>query len=157
EKSERPRIVMCRFDPDWFDNVTGGESWSPEDMGRYCDMNNLRIEQAIQRLGVEAMAPGFASNLLIESLSTVLAVELSRHFRDRSDALRVRTRAGELSQADLQRIYDFVESFNAKCPSISDIAAVCDISPAHLRRSFKNTTGQTVHQYVEGVRLKKAK
>jgi AraC family transcriptional regulator len=156
--NERTRQVMCKFDPDWFREASALPArWDNEQIARCFDMNNPHIEQAMQRLGVEASTPGFASTLLIESLATTIMVELSRHFLDKDRDLRVRTRDGELPQTHLQRIYEYIESFENRCPSIDEIAKLCNISPAHLRRSFKNTTGQTVHQYVEGVRLAKAK
>ncbi|MGE3747824.1 MAG: helix-turn-helix transcriptional regulator, partial [Sphingomonadaceae bacterium] len=93
---------------------------------------------------------------MVESLSTVVAVELARYFNNSGDDLRVRTREGRFSQADLSRIVEFIECAENRCPSIEEIAKVCDISPAHLRRSFKKTTGKTVHDYVEAIRLKKA-
>ena len=156
--TERTRNIICRFNRDWFNEISPLKSnWSYDDLDRCFDMNNIRIEQAIQRLGMEAACPGFASTLIVESLATVIAVEISRHFSVRNEVLRVRSRDGELLPADLHRIYEYIDSFTCKCPSIDDIAAICDISAAHLRRSFKKTTGQTVHQYVENVRLSKAK
>lgn len=155
--NERVRNIRCRFDHDWFRRIWSTSfDWEPEDLARCFDMRNLRIEQAIQRLGMEALNPGFASTLMVESLSTVVAIELARYFSNSSDDLRVRTREGRFSQADLSRIVEFIESAENRCPSIEEIAKVCDISPAHLRRSFKKTTGKTVHDYVEAIRLKKA-
>lgn len=157
DSNERTRNVMCRFSADWFQRVWNvNADWDSGEIARCMDMRNVRVEQAIQRLGMEASCPGFASPLLAESLSTVIAVEIARHFNGEPESFRVRTRDGILSQGDLNRIYEFVESFSNKCPSIDDIARQCDISPAHLRRSFKKTTGRTVHHYVEEIRLKKA-
>jgi len=158
EQPERVRNIMCRFDPVWFHEVSHLPSkWDAEDLARCLDIKNPRIEQAIQRLGAEAANPGFGSKLLIESLGTIIAVEIARHFSERSKSLRVRTLNGKMSTSSIQRMQDYVESISNRNPSIDDIAAACNISPAHLRRSFKKSTGQTVHQYVDDVRLKKAK
>lgn len=155
--NELTRNIMCRFNAGWFRKVwTGSSNWSNEELARCFDMRNLRIEQAIQRLGAEAADPGFASPLMVESLATVIAIEIARYFGDMREPLRIRTRDGRLSQADLNRIYEYIDSFSNRCPSIEDIADLCDISAAHLRRSFKKTTGKTVHEYVEELRLKKA-
>ena len=40
--------------------------------------------------------------------------------------------------------------------SIGLLAELCCISSGHLMRAFKQTTGETVHSYVERVRLTKA-
>jgi AraC family transcriptional regulator len=154
--SERVRNIRCRLAPEWFRQIWGSmPSWESDDLSQCYDLRNLRIEQAVQRLGYEVLNPGFASTLMVESLSALIAIEIVRHF-DASSRMRVRTREGKLSQADLSRILEYIASCENHCPSIDEIANVCAISPAHLRRSFKRTTGKTIHDYVEEVRLRKA-
>ncbi|MFQ3894801.1 helix-turn-helix transcriptional regulator [Sphingobium sp. R-7] len=156
-RPERVRNIQCRFNAGWFREIWGNiPDWVPESLEQCFDLRNLRIEQAVQRLGHEALNPGFASTLMVDSLSRIIAIEIVRHFDASPLGARVRTREGKLSQTDLARIVEYIESCENHCPSIADIATVCDISPAHLRRSFKKTTGNTVHQYVERARLRKA-
>ena len=40
--------------------------------------------------------------------------------------------------------------------SLDDVAAWCDLSPAHFHREFKRLTGETLARYVQGARLDKA-
>ena len=40
---------------------------------------------------------------------------------------------------------------------MSELAALCGISPRHVMRGFKHSTGATLHSYVEQVRLARAK
>lgn len=155
---QRTRNIECRFEPSWFRSIwPGAINWAPEDLIRAYDMRNIRVAQAMQRLGAEVLNPGFASVLLTEATASVIAVEIARHFGDAPPNHRVRTRNGRLSQSDLNRIYEYVAGVTNHCPSIDDISQQCNISPAHLRRSFKNTVGKTVHQYVDEVRLQKAR
>ena len=158
-REEIVRTIRCRFDADWFSRIWEASEvkWDDRTLARSFDMHNLLIEQAIQRIGVEAVAPGFASPLLVDALSTMIAVETARYFRNPPDTLRVRTRDGKMMDADLQKVYEYVNSLEHKCPNIEDIAKICDISAAHLRRSFKKATGRTVHDYVEETRLAKTK
>ena len=156
--NERVRNIWCRFDPERFNRICGGaSSWEAHDLARCFDIRNSRIEQALQRLGAEVVSPGFASPLFVDSLSTVVALEIVRYFGEQDAQFRVRTREGKLSQSDFSRIVEYIESAENRCPSMEEIAKVCEISPAHLRRSFKKTTGKTVHEYAEGIRLKKAR
>jgi AraC family transcriptional regulator len=156
--NERVRNIWCRFDPERFRRIWGGSpSWETQDLARCFDIRNSRIEQALQRLGSEVVNPGFASSLFVDSLSTVVAVEIARYFGEHDAQFRVRTREGKLSQSDSARIVEYIESAENRCPSMEEIAKVCEISPAHLRRSFKKTTGKTVHEYAEAIRLKKAR
>ena len=155
---ERVQTIMCRFNHDWFAKVAEmPHEWSSEDLARSLDLRNGRVDQAIQWMGLEAASPGLASPLLIESLASLVAVELARHFLQEGANLRVRTREGKLLPSHLNRVIEYIESSSHKCPTIDEIALMCDVSSAHLRRAFKNTTGHTIHQYVETTRLNKAK
>lgn len=155
--NERVRNIRCHFNAEWLRQIWRSmPQWESSSLGRCFDMRNLRIEQAIQRLGYEALNPGFASTLMVESLSTTIAIEIVRHFNASPDSMRVRTQEGKLTDADISRIVEYIDSCENHCPNIDEIANVCDISPAHLRRSFKRTTGRTVHDAVEKIRLRKA-
>jgi AraC family transcriptional regulator len=158
-QGELVRTIRCRFEPEWFSRVwqTSSDDWDTERLERCMDIRSMRIEQAVQRLGVEAMSPGFASPLMADALSNMIAVELARYLHSPSRMPRMRTRAGKLTGADLKRISEYLGTYENKCPSTEDIAAICNVSPGHLRRAFKATTGQTVHDYIEEVRLQKTK
>lgn len=155
---ERVQTITCRFDHNWFAKAAEvPREWSSEELARCLDLRNGRIDHAIQWMGLEAASPGMASPLLIESLASVVAVELARYFARTDANLRVRTREGKLLPSHLNRVIDYIESSTHKCPTIDEIATMCDVSSAHLRRAFKNTTGHTIHHYVETMRLNKAK
>lgn len=159
DREEVAQTIRCRFEPDWLSRIweTSNAIWDDRNLARCFDIHNIRIEQALQRIGAEATNPGFASALMVDALSSVIAVEIARYFRNPPDIMRVRTRDGRMTEKDLQRIYEYVNSSENKCPNIDDIAKQCDISAAHLRRSFKKATGRTVHDYVEDARLDKTK
>lgn len=57
----------------------------------------------------------------------------------------------------INRALEYMESNIAYNISIEEIAKEIYISPAHFGRVFKNHTGQTPHQYLLGLRIKKAK
>ncbi|MGN7931719.1 helix-turn-helix domain-containing protein [Sphingopyxis sp. 22461] len=155
--NERVRNVRCHLDADWLRQIWRSmPQWESSNLSQCFDMRNFRIEQTLQRLGHEALNPGFASTLMVESLSNTIAIEIVRHFNASSDSRRVRTQEGKLSDADIARIVEYIDSCENHCPNIDEIANVCDISSAHLRRSFKRTTGRTVHDAVERIRLRKA-
>lgn len=154
---ERVRNIRCRLDRHWLREIwRNAPTWESASLRRCFDLRNLRIEQMMQRLGQETLAPGFASTLMVESLSNVIALEVIRHFDASSGDFRVQTHDGKLSQSDISRIFEYIDSCENFCPNIDEIASVCGISPAHLRRSFKRTTGKTVHDTVENIRLRKA-
>lgn len=154
---ERMRNIECTFSYDWFQRIWPDSTrWDHDDLARCYDLRNFRIEQAMQRLGSEAAEPGFGSRLMVESITQVIALEIARHFEAGGVFHRVRTHEGQLSTGELDRIYGYVDSAANRCPTTAEISRKCGVSAAHLRRSFKRTTGGTLHQYVAGARLKKA-
>ena len=156
--SERTRNVMCAFTDQWFRQIWPERpDWSAVDLARCYDLRNVRIEQAMRQLGVELSSPGFASQLMVESLTQMIAIDVARHFRPHSRPQRVRTSEGRLSVRELGRIYDIIDSASNRTPTTEELSNECGISSAHLRRTFKRTTGVTLHRYVADVRLGKAR
>lgn len=154
---QQSEAIICRFDDDWMKRVTHQPiAWDRDNLRRCGNLSNGRIDQAMQWLASEANGPGLASTILCESLSSLIAVELARHFTGRSATAKSRSNQGRLSPAMLERIRDFIAS-ESPCPSTEAIAAMCRCSPAHLRRVFKATTGQTLSDYATGIRLERAK
>lgn len=152
------QTITCRFEPSWLSRYSVlPEEWDAITLRHCFDLHNSRIASAVDWMGKEALLPGFASTIYLESLSTMIATEAARHFIGSVEKRRVRTREGKIPPAYLNRIIDYIDSVTEQCPSIAEIAAACDISGAHLRRAFKSTTGQTIHKYVEEIRFQRAK
>jgi AraC family transcriptional regulator len=151
------RNVVCRFDPKWLHSLCDFPDWSERDLQRCFDIKDTHISRAIQRLGAEVMSPGPHSELVIASLAKLLAVDVSRYFQSGQQNPRVRTRNGELSPAHLQIVVDYIEE-NIHSPlNVGSLSELCGVSAAHLRRAFKRTTGVTVHEYIEKVRIEMIK
>lgn len=156
--TERTRNVMCAFTDQWFRQIWPERpDWSAADLARCYDLRNVRIEQAMRQLGEEVASPGFASQLMAESLTRMIAIDVARHFRPDDRPRRVRTSEGRLSERELGRIYDIIDSASNRTPTTEELSNECGISSAHLRRTFKRTTGVTLHRYVADVRLGKAR
>src|SRR5690606_39070084 len=64
--------------------------------------------------------------------------------------------SGKLATWQLRRITDYVEGQVEATPTVDQLARLCHLSPRHLGRAFKDSTGQTLGDYVKGVRLIKA-
>lgn len=155
DADEDARTMVCRFEQDWLERVTGNRF--DRATGAFDPIFDLRhggIDHAMRRLMRELLEPGMATDTLIEGLAISLAVDVARIFDAADESAEIK---GTLSAARLGRIHDFVESFDEGCPTLSDIAEQCGISVAHLRRLYKTTTGQTLHNYVEEVRVNRAK
>jgi AraC family transcriptional regulator len=152
----RTRVVHCHFDPGKFKEVTGlGESWCDQALSQCRDIRDPFIFETVTHLVKEAVAPGFASEVFVQSLGHSLMVGLARHFR----RFEQKPLAGEgkLPSWLQKRIVDYIETYSDRQITTAELGEVCGISGDHLRRIFKLTTGQTLHRYVEQCRLSKAK
>jgi AraC family transcriptional regulator len=147
------QVLSCEFD-------TGKVAafaeidWDDHRLAATLDVDNPRIRQVLQRLTDEVLAPGFASDVLVESMVTALVVELYRQFAAPTHAIEAR--AGGLAPWQLRRIEDAVADA-AATPSIAALAADCGVSPRHLMRLFKASAGITLGDYVADIRIQRAK
>ena len=118
------------------------------------DVRDVRARATMERLGAEAVSPGFAADLLVDALATSLSIDLARYFR-RSQA-GPHGGQGRLAAWQLRRVEDCVAGSAGQRLTIAGLAAAAEVSPSHFARSFRTTTGRTVHRFVEEVRLSRA-
>jgi AraC family transcriptional regulator len=150
------RRVCCVFDADKFSAVTGFDGqWDGRELEAGLDIRAATIKTGLYQLASEVTEPGFASALLIESLGNTLLVELARYLKR---ALQQPAAPhSKLAPWQLRRITDYVESLVDPAPTVTQLAELCNISARHLRRAFRQTSGQAISEYVREVRLLKAK
>ncbi len=107
---------------------------------------------------VEAIAQetcgGAFDHLMVDALSSALAVQIARQFHGR--ALRP-VPAGRLSKERLKRVLDYIDAHLASSLLLSDLAAVACLSPYHFARSFKRSIGMGPHRYVMERRIERAR
>jgi AraC family transcriptional regulator len=149
------RLISCRIDRERFQNATGlGSAWDDAELAACLDVRGEPIKAGLRRLAREAEAPGFASDLLVEGLGLTVMAEIARYLRHASD--RAPAARGGLAPWQMRRIADAVESLPDRPPAISELAGLCGVSPRHLMRAFRQSTGQTITEYAEDVRLRYA-
>lgn len=119
------------------------------------DLHDSQIEAGLLRLVGELERQSFGSSLIIDALTRMLIVDLARHVTTQQECSAVSP--GGLRPAQLRHIYEFIDSFEVGLPSPAEVAAECGMSPTHLRRLFKRTTGQSLQDYIKGVRIDRAK
>jgi AraC family transcriptional regulator len=127
-----------------------------------------RIELIEQRRGTDATLHHLAMALRAgvqtgaaldrmygEGLSTALAAHLLREYG--AAVLTPKRQHGGLPRAKLVRAVEYIQDQLAADLTVSGIAQAVDMSPHYFTRLFKESTGQSPHQYVVEVRVKKAK
>lgn len=150
------RHLACRLDRGVFERLTRFDDICDDRLLDACrNIRIPRIDAALVRLAEETLRPSFASEILVDSLAATLFVDLARFFRQGEDS-RPKAKGG-LAPWQLRRIESCLRESCNMSVSVDRLAALCRVSSSHLMRAFKQTTGQTVHSYVEAVRIEKAR
>jgi len=148
------RSVRCRFDAKEGEILGDMSDWGPVELDACLDIRDPRIENALLRLAEECERPGVGSDTLVAGLGATILVDLMRYFQSVRD--RASVRLGGLSAVHLRRIMSCIDA-RVEPPRISELAELCGLSRSHLMRAFRQSTGQSIAKYVEGVRITKAK
>ncbi len=102
----------------------------------------------------EEVGSGVADRLLLESLSTALAIRIAKRF---AGQLPLASTAKGLSQERLRRVLDFVEAHLNEDLSLTSLADIACLSPFHFSRCFKHGMGIGPRHYVMQRRVERAK
>lgn len=146
------RLLQCRLHSDslqqWLETDI---EWTPPRLDASLNITNANIRDLMLRLGREARNPGLASEFLLESVATQLAIELLRHYEGITEA----SVSGGLSEWRLRRIEErLTDGTNA--PSLTELASLCKLSVRHLSRAFQLSRGISLGQYVMQKRMEQA-
>lgn len=124
------------------------------DLSPCFDVRTARVRQALARLVEEVREPGFAQDILVESVAISLVVDLCRYLREiqRPDHAN-----GRMAPWRLRRLKDRIAAELYTPLSVAELAAECGMSPRHLIRTFKATEGITITEYIAAARIEHAK
>lgn len=156
---EDARTLECHFDRHWVEKIVGADlDWNNRELLPCLDLRNADLDHAVRRLMREMLEPGFASEILAESLGASMAVDIVRYYGlTGADSDIDSDFKGGLSPGRLRQVREFIESFKIGSPTLANVAEQCGVSVAHLRRMYKATTGQTLHDFIEELRVARAK
>jgi AraC family transcriptional regulator len=150
----RVRAVRCSLSREPLGRYIGRAGLvDPGELEACLDVRDTRIAGTLARMEQEASEPGLASDVLTEALGVSLMVEFSRYLR--RVRLPARPSRGGLSGRQFRLVTEYVQDSEAS-PSLDSLARLAGISRRHLSRAFKQTSGQTIHEFVEQVRLDRA-
>jgi AraC family transcriptional regulator len=148
------RVAAICFDPNRFETVSGVHDWDTGRLERCLDIRAPTVEHTARRLVTEAEAPGFASTLMTECVGLSLMLEIARYLRPREVVDPVRH---SLSRLQLASIREMLQDSDGLPPPLCEIAAACHMSVRTLTRAFRRTTGVTIGQYAEEIRVARAR
>lgn len=149
--------VMC-LEPDFLHKVAQDVFDIPASEVQLKAVNKQRdplITDVAEMLSRESLNSDSASSLLAESAATQLAVHLVRHYTERP--LQERLERPARPHRAVVRASEFIHDNYARGLRLADIAAAAHLSPFHLIRMFRKSTGKTPHQYLIQVRVNMAR
>ena len=95
------------------------------------------------------------SRLYAETMANALAVHLLQNYSAQQPILR--EYSGGLARHQLRQVIDYINDHLDRNLSLTELAAIAQISPHYFTRLFKQSTGLTPHQYVIHRRVERAK
>jgi AraC family transcriptional regulator len=150
------RCVTAEFDRDWFEKITGfGRHRQPEMLSPILNMKHPQLTQSLLSLAGEALAPGRASRKFAEGVAMQTAIYAARYLEKTYS--KAKSASQGLSPWQMRRITSHIENMPGYAPDIIEVAGLCGIGDRHLRRLFKQTTGQTISEYSRDVWVAKVK
>lgn len=146
--------VRCAFTPETLRRLVGRRVLVDDERIAAClNVKCPRIARLLAQLAAEAEQPGEHSTLLIDALGQALAVELVRYLD--AQARPAQVSRGGLSQRVLRQIVEFTNARNGAV-GLVDLSNLTGFSERHLTRAFKQSTGQTISDFLTEIRLKRA-
>lgn len=116
------------------------------------DIRDANVRQGMLRLADEARHPGFASQVLMESIAAQISVDLLRY----GLALPERSVQGGLAPWQLRRIEERLYEVR-EAPSLQELATLCGLSVRQLSRAFRIARGCSVGTHVADRQIGHAK
>lgn len=147
------RSIICHFRPEavaaWLQQDL---QWTHRRLEGSLSIVNGRIRSVLLAIGAELRTPGFASETLVESMATQLAVELSRHLTGIDEG----GTTGGLCAWQLRLIEERLSAEGAP-PTLGELAALCRLSVRHLTRAFRISRGCSIGKHVAEHRIERAR
>jgi AraC family transcriptional regulator len=124
-------------------------------------LRDLLLAQMLRVLAdtAENIAANPTTSLYQESLASTLVLHLVTHYgqtsEKRSDS--VESVAAPLSSVRLRAISNYISERISEKISLTELAALAGLSASQFSLRFRETTGQTPHQFVTSIRVNRAR
>ena len=145
--------VLCHLRPEpvrhWFGNEL---EWTDHRLEAGLDIAEPKLRVLLLRLAEELRNPGFASEALVELLVAQLVIELGRYCL----TIRERPSNGGLAPWRMRLVEERLREVQA-APTLSELAALCNLSVRQLTRAFRACRGRSIGEYVAQCRIDNAK
>jgi AraC family transcriptional regulator len=113
------------------------------------------IQQISFALKTSLEIDGQNSNLYADALASALVVHLLSRYS--TNSRQIKTIKGGFTQQQWKQIFEFINENLDRNISLSELAAVVQLSPYHFAHLFKKSTNISPHQYLIRCRIERAK
>lgn len=143
------RIAGIHFSDDTWQQVSGRRrEWTPRQLGQGINLRSTEIGQSLRRIGQEILSPGFASTAVLESLMTLVMIDLDRLLVGDDLAYDTVKRAAFPIQK-LALVEERIREMSERIPTVAELAHLAGFSPRHLLRCYRQETGETLRERLQ--------
>jgi len=125
------------------------------ELGHWCKMVDVRVAALLKAVNAERIAGFPSGRLFLDSIEHAIAAALVDAYAGQSRS--VRPLQGGLGPGRLRKIKELVHAKLEAELTLVEMAQSVELSPAHFSRMFRESTGETPHQYVLRSRIERAK
>ncbi len=112
------------------------------------------IAQGLDLLWRELGRRDPAARLFVDSMMNALVVRLARLA---DQGAKAEDRRGGLAPQCSARVVEYMQEHLGQSIRLAELAAVCDLSPWHFSRAFRETHGCPPHRYLTRLRVQRAR
>lgn len=125
------------------------------ELGHWCKMVDVRLSALVKAVNAERIAEFPSGRLFLDSIEQAIAAALVDAFAGQNRT--VWSRRGGLGPARLRTIKELVYARMEDELTLIEMAQAVELSPAHFSRMFRESTGETPHQFVLRQRVERAR
>ena len=125
------------------------------DLDHWCKMGDVRLAALVKAVNAERIAGFPSGRLFLDSIEQAIAATLLDVFAGQSRS--VRPLRGGLGPARLRTVTEFVHARMEDDLTLTEMAQAVELSPTYFSRMFRQSTGETPHQFVLRNRIERAK
>jgi len=122
---------------------------------RHANLNDPQIARLIEALRADISAGSPSGSLFAESIGMALSAHLAQRYSTLTTPLE--TYRGGLSPSRLNRMLEYIHAHLDERVELSKLADVAGLNVYHFARAFKQSTGESPHQFVLRQRIEHAK
>lgn len=119
------------------------------------DLNDAQIARLMESLRTDVAAGSPSGELFGESIATALSAHIAQKYSTLTNKLE--THRGGLARSRLNRVVEYIHAHLDDNLELSKLAEVAGLNVYHFARAFKQSTGESPHQYVLRRRIEHAK